>query len=94
MTRTIEERIEMLLDHLDGIPMQKNTLCRNMIRAAFAEPWLDAPDGPGSWWRRPLLMSNAIVERVISYRGALYIDGCPVTRLPKAKWQRVIGPSE
>jgi len=93
MTRTIDERIEAVLEELSQ-SHDMHDEDRAILQRHFSEPWLDTPDGPGAWWRRPLLTSDAIVERVINYRGALYADGCPVTRLPEAKWQRVIGPSE
>lgn len=90
MTRTIDERIEILLDHLDGITMQKNTLCRNMIRAAFAEPWLDAPDGPGWWFVKNMADKTAVIE----YDPSDAMMQKLITLLPEVKWQRAIVPSE
>jgi len=93
VTRTIDERVEAAIDELQGMLMQRNQLCRNILARHFAEPWLDVPDGPG-WWGRQTANMKPIPVELRNHRGALCIEWNPIHELAVSRWQRVIGPSE
>jgi hypothetical protein len=85
--KTIGERIDAAIAGLlwkEQITSEEQV--ESILREHFSEPWLDAPDGPGWWWREidgisiPLGVTNAISYEALKKTGI--------------KWQRVIGPSE
>lgn len=87
MTRTIEERIEEVIDDLPGVADLSVHDFKRAFQRHFCEPWLDKPDGPGWWWQRD----------DTGFTWSFYLSENAVIRTAKGaviKWQRVIGPSE
>ena len=88
MTRTVEERIasatsDIAYEHrLDSAQIRD---VRETLKTHFTEPWLDAPDGPGRWWRKSDTSTSLMKLRGSDFEHWDNL-GC--------KWQPVIGPSE
>lgn len=86
MTRTIQERIDAAIDEVDAstLGLQRSDI-QEILQQHFAEPWLDAPDGPGHWWRKSDTSTSLMKLRGSDFE---HWEGL------QCKWQRVIGPSE
>lgn len=82
--KTISERIEAAVRDF-SVDCSKTwaSAVGAVVKKHFTEPWLDAPDGDGLWWRRD------------DYGDSMHDVGkYPETKLNPGKWQRAIGPSE
>lgn len=85
MTRTIEERIEVVVDEIDAntLGLQRKDI-REILQQHFSEPWLDKPDGPGFWWMKDSDGTYCF------YLGHEYLEFW--NNRSGQKWQRAIGP--
>lgn len=86
MSRTIEERIEVVVDEIDmnTLGLHRNDI-RQILQQHFSEPWLGSPDGPGWWWADGHGVLTTVLIRQDAFDCGYWIRGY--------KWQRAIGPS-
>jgi hypothetical protein len=88
--KTINERIVSATREVDRLCQSLGLVYPNDLESIlarhFAEPWLDAPDGPGWWWIEGFGVLTTTNVRQDEYDAGYWVQGY--------KWQRAIGPSE